>query len=64
MKFEIPINHNISSQNEVIINVNIPDDKVREIVRNFFDKKDYSQRRKWLKENLDENNLNTYRGWR
>lgn len=64
MKIELPINYDISSQKEVIINADIPEDKVREIVQNFFYKKDYYHRRKWLKENLDEDDLNTYRGWR
>ena len=59
MKFDIPINYDISEQKEVVIKANIPTSKVREIVQDFFDKKDYKQRRKWLKKNLDEINLNT-----
>ena len=59
MKFDIPIHYDISNQNEVVVRANIPTSKVREIVQAFFDKKDYNQRRKWLKKNLDEINLNT-----
>ena len=59
MKFDIPIHYDIPNQNEVVVRANIPTNKVREIVQAFFDKKDYNQRRKWLKKNLDEINLNT-----
>tara|TARA_B100001094_G_C18140717_1_gene777705 strand:+ start:1420 stop:1602 length:183 start_codon:yes stop_codon:yes gene_type:complete len=59
MKFDIPINYDIPHQKEVIIKANVPSDKIREIVQTFFNKKNYEQRRKWLKENLDEINLNT-----
>jgi len=59
MKLDIPIRYDIPNQNEVVVRANIPTNKVREIVEEFFNKKDYSQRRKWLKENLDEINLNT-----
>lgn len=59
MKFDIPIHYDIPNQNEVVIRANIPTSKVREIVEQFFNKKDYNQRRKWLKKNLDEINLNT-----
>jgi hypothetical protein len=59
MKFDIPIHYDIPNQNEVVVRANIPTNKVREIVEEFFNKKDYNQRRKWLKKNLDEINLNT-----
>ena len=59
MKLDIPIRYDIPNQNEVVVRANIPTNKVREIVEEFFNKKDYNQRRKWLKENLDEINLNT-----
>ena len=59
MKFDIPIHYDIPNQNEVVVRANIPTNKVREIVQAFFNKKDYNQRRKWLKKNLDEINLNT-----
>ena len=59
MKFDIPIHYDFPNQNEVVIRANIPTSKVREIVEQFFNKKDYNQRRKWLKKNLDEINLNT-----
>ena len=59
MKFDIPIHYDIPNQNEVVVRANIPNSKVREIVQAFFDKKNYNQRRKWLKKNLDEINLNT-----
>jgi hypothetical protein len=59
MKFDIPIHYDIPNQNEVVVRANIPNSKVKEIVQEFFNKKDYNQRRKWLKKNLDEINLNT-----
>jgi len=42
-----------------VVKANVPASKVREIVEEFFNKKNYKQRRKWLKKNLDEINLNT-----
>ena len=36
MKFDIPIHYDIPNQNEVVVRANIPSDKVREIVQNFF----------------------------
>ena len=59
MKFDIPINYDVPNQKEIVVRANLPSCKVREIVQAFFDKKDYKQRRKWLKKNLDEINLNT-----
>ena len=59
MKLDIVINYDVSSQEEVVVKANIPTAKVREIVENFFNKKNYSQRREWLNKNLDEVNLNT-----
>ncbi len=59
MKLDIPINYDIKTQQEVVVKANIPASKVREIVKMFFDKQDYDERRKWLKRNLDEVNLNT-----
>jgi|ETNvirenome_6_85_1030632.scaffolds.fasta_scaffold09087_9 hypothetical protein len=59
MKFNIPINYDISSQEEVMVKANIPTSKVRKIVQEFFDKSTYNQRRDWLKANVDEVNLNT-----
>lgn len=59
MKFNIPINYDISSQEEVTVKANIPASKVRGIIQDFFDKKTYDQRRDWLKANVDEVNLNT-----
>ena len=59
MKFNIPINYDISSQEEVMVTANIPTSKVRKIVQEFFDKSTYNQRRDWLKANVDEVNLNT-----
>ena len=59
MKFNIPINYDISSQEEVMVKANIPASKVRKIVQEFFDKRTYDQRRDWLKANVDEVNLNT-----
>tara|TARA_R100000008_G_C3439013_1_gene93440 strand:- start:176 stop:358 length:183 start_codon:yes stop_codon:yes gene_type:complete len=59
MKLDIPINYDIKKQQEVVVKANIPASKVREIVKMFFDKQDYDERRKWLKRNLDEVNLNT-----
>jgi|TARA_R110000824_G_scaffold54271_2_gene149786 hypothetical protein len=59
MKFNIPINYDMESQEEVTVKANIPASKVREIVQEFFDKRTYDQRRDWLKANVDEVNLNT-----
>jgi len=59
MKFNIPINYDIAHQAEVVVRVNIPPSKVREIVQDFFNRKGYDSRRAWLKENVDEINLNT-----
>mgnify|MGYP003627837860 FL=1 len=59
MKFNIPINYEMESQEEVTVKANIPVSKVREIVQEFFDKRTYDQRRDWLKTNVDEVNLNT-----
>ena len=59
MKIKLPINYDVSNQEEVVAQVTIPNSKVREIVTNFFNKKDYSQRRKWLKKNLTE--IDVYR---
>ena len=59
MKFNIPIHYDVPAQKEIVVKANLPANKVREIVDAFFNKKDYKQRRKWLKKNLDEINLNT-----
>ena len=59
MKIKLPINYDVSNQEEVVAQVTIPSNKVREIVMNFFNKKNYSQRRKWLKKNLTE--IDVYR---
>jgi len=59
MKFNIPINYDMESQEEVTVKANIPASKVRGIVQEFFDKRTYDQRRHWLKANVDEVNLNT-----
>ena len=59
MKFEIPINYDVPTQEEIVVKANVPASKVREIVEEFFNKKNYKQRRKWLKKNLDEINLKT-----
>ena len=59
MKIKLPINYDVPNQEEVVVQVTIPSNKVREIVMNFFNKKDYPQRRKWLKKNLTE--IDVYR---
>ena len=59
MKIKLPINYDVPNQEEVVVQVTIPSNKVREIVMNFFNKKNYSQRRKWLKKNLTE--IDVYR---
>jgi hypothetical protein len=59
MKFNIPINYDISKQEETIVRANIPAVKVRKIVQDFFDRKGYDSRREWLENNVDEINLNT-----
>jgi len=59
MKIKLPINYDVSNQEEVVAQVTIPSNKVREIVMNFFNKKNYAQRRKWLKKNLTE--IDVYR---
>ena len=59
MKMKLVINYDIPNQEEVVAQVTIPNNKVREIVTNFFNKKNYSQRRKWLKKNLTE--IDVYR---
>ena len=59
MKFNIPINYDISTQEETVVRANIPASKVRKIVRDFFDRKGYDSRREWLENNVDEINLNT-----
>ena len=57
MKFKIPINYDIPNQKEVVAQVNIPANKVREIVHSFFDEKKYDERRTWLKYNLTETDV-------
>ena len=59
MKIKLPINYDVPNQEEIVAQVTIPNSKVREIVTNFFNKKNYSQRRKWLKKNLTE--IDVYR---
>jgi hypothetical protein len=59
MKFNIPINYDISTQEETVVRANIPASKVRKIVQDFFDRKGYDSRREWLENNVDEINLNT-----
>jgi hypothetical protein len=59
MKFDISINYDIDNQEEVVVKANIPAAKVRQIVKDFFDRKGYDSRREWLKKNVDEINLNT-----
>ena len=59
MKIKLPINYDVANQEEIVAQVTIPSNKVREIVMNFFNKKNYSQRRKWLKKNLTE--IDVYR---
>ena len=54
MKIKLAINYDVPNQEEIIAQVTIPNNKVREIVMNFFNKKNYAQRRKWLKKNLTE----------
>ncbi len=39
MKFKIPINYDIPNQKEVVAQVNIPAPKIREIVADFFSRK-------------------------
>ena len=41
----------------MIAQVNIPANKVREIVHSFFNDKKYDERRKWLKYNLVETDV-------
>ena len=57
MKFKIPINYDVPNQEEIIAQVNIPASKVREIVEDFFNKKMYTERRDWLKNNLIETDV-------
>ena len=57
MKLKIPINYDIPNQEEIIAQVNIPVSKVREIVKDFFIKKMYAERRDWLKNNLIETDV-------
>ena len=59
MKIKLPINYDVPNQEEVVAQVTIPSNKVREIVMNFFNKKNYAQRRKWLNKNLTE--IDVYR---
>ena len=59
MKIKLAINYDVPNQEEIVTQVTIPNSKVREIVMNFFNKKNYSQRRKWLKKNLTE--IDVYR---
>ena len=59
MKIKLPINYDVPNQEEIVAQVTIPNSKVREIIMNFFNKKNYSQRRKWLKKNLTE--IDVYR---
>ena len=59
MKIKLPINYDVPNQEEIVAQVTIPNNKVREIVMNFFNKKNYAQRRKWLKKNLTE--IDVYR---
>ena len=57
MKFKIPINYDIPNRKEVVAQVNIPASKVREIVADFFNRKKYDERRKWLQNNLIETDV-------
>ena len=58
-KVGLVVNYDVPNQEEVVAQVTIPSNKVREIVMNFFNKKNYAQRRKWLKKNLTE--IDVYR---
>ena len=57
MKFKIPINYDVPNQKEVVAQVNIPANKVREIVHSFFNDKKYDERRKWFQSNLVETDV-------
>ena len=59
MKFDIVINFDREKQEDGEIKADIPESKVREIVDNFFYEKTFTDRRKWLIENVNEINLNT-----
>ena len=41
MKIKLPINYDVPNQEEIVAQVTIPSNKVREIVMNFFNKKNY-----------------------
>ena len=59
MKIKLPINYDVPNQEEIVTQFTIPNIKVSEILMNFFNKKYYAQRRKWLKKNLTE--IDVYR---
>ena len=59
MKIKVPINYDEFKKEEVIALVNMPQDKCKEILINFFENMRYSDRRKWLKTNLTE--IDVYR---
>ena len=58
MKIEIPISWDWNKQEEGEVIVDITESKCKEIVRHFLMNKDYELRRKWLKQNVPEINLN------
>ena len=59
MKIKIAINYDEIKKEEVIVLANLPEDKCKEILVEFFGKMKYKQRRKWLKNNLTE--IDVYR---
>jgi|TARA_Y100000361_G_scaffold19707_1_gene15361 hypothetical protein len=59
MKIKIAINYDDIKKEEVIVLVNLPENKCKEILTEFFSKMKYKQRRKWLKNNLTE--IDVYR---
>ena len=59
MKIKIPINYDEIKKEEVVVLANLPEDKCKEILVEFFAKMKYKQRRKWLKNNLTE--IDVYR---
>jgi len=58
MKFNIVTDFDKIEQRDVETIADIPKSKVREIVDSFFYTKEFSDRRKWLSENIDETNSN------
>ena len=57
MKLTKAVGYDVGSQQEIDANFLLDKTQVLEIVNSFFDKMEYSERRKWIWENVPEPNV-------